>query len=149
MHILMKKLIYLLNNNKYFNLMNYQIEIINKEQIPSNVYFHGKNENYQYINLFKFSNGLKFVIGSQKYSSPVIYIIEAMKFTIDIVLKYSDSPYELQIYYQDYLGMFNSYRDCVKIFDYYNNNEQLIRDVIEYYSEYYYDDNDEEEVYNF
>jgi hypothetical protein len=127
--------------------MNFQIEIINKEQIPSNVYFHGKNENYQYIHLFKFSNGLKFVIGSNKYSSPVTDIIEAMLFTMDIVLKYSDSPYELQIYYQDYLGMFCSYRDCVKIFDYYTNNEQLIRDVIEYYSDYYNDD--EEEVYNF
>jgi hypothetical protein len=51
--------------------MNYQLDIINKEDIPSNVYFHGKNENYQYIHKFKFSNGLTFVIGTESSGTSV------------------------------------------------------------------------------
>ena len=148
----MKKLIYLLINNiKLYYLMDYQLEIIYREQIPSNVYFHGKNENYQYIHQFTFNNGLTFVIGSNKYSSPPKDIIESMEFTMDTVLKYNYSAYELQLYYQDYLGIFYSYKDCTKIFDYYTNNEHLIRQVIEYYNEYNYEDNDieVEEVYDF
>jgi hypothetical protein len=116
--------------------MNYQLDIITKDQIPSNVYFHSNNKNYQYIHQFNFSNGLTFVIGSDKYSSPPTDSIESMKFTIDIVLKYNQSAYELQLYYQDYLGIFYSYKDCTKIYDYYTNNEHLINEVIEYYSDY-------------
>jgi hypothetical protein len=130
--------------------MDYQLDIISHDQIPSNVYFHNKNENYQYIHKYNFSNGLTFIIGSNKYSSPPTYIIEPLQFTIDIVLKYTETAYELQLYYQDYLGIFNSYKDCTKIFDYYTNNEHLIREVIEYYSNYnnydYYDDDDDEGV---
>ena len=126
--------------------MNYELTIISLDQLPPNVYFHNENEHYQYIHQYKFSNGLIFVIGSNKYSSPPKDIIESMEFTMDIVLKYNYSAYELQLYYQDYLGIFYSYRDCTKIFDYYTNNEHLVRQVIEHYSQYNYDDNYDEEV---
>ena len=126
--------------------MNYETEIITREQIPSNVYFHDKNENYKYIHMYKFINGLTFVIGSNNYLVYIGEIITAMNNTIDIVLKHSISAYELQLHYQDYLGVFCSYKDCTKIFDYYNDNEYLIRQIIEYYTEYCYE---VEEVYDF
>jgi hypothetical protein len=126
--------------------MNYETEIITQEQIPSNVYFHDKNENYKYIHMYKFTNGLTFVIGSNNYLVYIGEIVNAMNNTINIVLKHSISAYELQLHYQDYLGVFCSYKDCIKIFDYYNDNEHLIRQIIKYYTEYYYE---VEEVYDF
>lgn len=86
--------------------------------------------------MYNFTNGLKFIIGTNNSDTSIKDVVEAMDFTIDIVLKYSISAYELQLYYQDYLDIFYSYKECTKIFDYYTNNEHLIREVIEYYTEY-------------
>lgn len=116
--------------------MNYTTQLISYYMIPSNVYLHGKNDNYTYIHMYNFTNGLKFIIGTNNSDTSIKDVVEAMDFTIDIVLKYSISAYELQLYYQDYLDIFYSYKECTKIFDYYTNNEHLIREVIEYYTEY-------------
>ena len=120
--------------------MNYKTEIITLEQIPSNVYFHDKNKNYKFIHMYTFTNGLIFVIGSNNYLVYIAEIVKAINFNIDIVLRHSISAYELQLNYQDYHSIFCSYKDCTKIFDYYNDNEHLIREVVEYYTKHYYEE---------
>jgi hypothetical protein len=126
--------------------MNYETEIITREQIPSNVYFHDKNKNYKYIHMYKFTNGLEFVIGSNNYLVYIGEIVNAMNSNINIVLKHSISAYELQLNYQDYHSIYCSYKDCTKIFDYYTDNKHLIREVVEYFTEHY---NEEAENYEY
>ncbi len=122
--------------------MNYELNIITRNMIPNNIYLcdNGKDD-WNKINYFEFENGLKCVIGANRYLSGKD-AIESMKDEMDYILE-NDSPEELQQYFYDNFENFISYSDCVKIFNYYNENEDLIKET--YYT--YFDKEDMEEEY--
>jgi hypothetical protein len=125
--------------------MDYQLDIITINQIPSNVFVcNGSNgKPFNYIHKYTYNNGLIFIIGADELITSLTNIIEKMQFDMD-TMNYAESAYELQLYYQDYLGIYNDYKYFCKMFDYYTANQQLINEVIEYYTE-----DESEEVYDF
>ncbi len=143
---LIKKLkIYYYITINYYN-MDYQLEIININQIPFNVFVcnNSNGKEFKYIHKYTFNNGLNFIIGDYELINSPSTLVEKMQFDMD-TMKYADSAYELQLYYQDYLGIYYDYKHCYKMFDYYTKNQELIQEVIDYY---YEDDNSiDEEVY--
>jgi hypothetical protein len=115
--------------------MNYEINIITRKQVPSDIYLCGENDkqDFRYIHLFEFENGLKYVIGSYNYINTVEEIIENLEFDFRTANEYNNNPDELQEYYKNEFDIYYKYSICNKIWNYYNNNKQLIKEVIEYY----------------
>ncbi len=108
--------------------MNYELNIITRDMIPRNIYLcdNGKDE-WNKINYFDFDNGFKCVIGASRYLSGKD-AIESMKDEMDYVLQ-NESPEELQQYFYDNFENFINYSNCVKIYNYYYENEGLIKEV--------------------
>ncbi len=124
--------------------MDYSIQIIQRDQVPSNIYLCGEEDSdkdFKYIHLFEFNNGFKFVIGSNNRIYSINEIIENIEFDFRITTEYNNSPDELQEYYRDEFDIFYKYKICKKIWNHYNNNKQLIQEIIDYYKEEY-DNND-------
>ncbi len=105
--------------------MNYELNIITRDMIPNNIYLcdNGKDD-WNKINYFEFDNGLKCVIGAGRYLSGKD-AIESIYDEMDYVLE-NNNPEELQKYFYDNFDNFISYSDCVKIYNYYYENEGLI-----------------------
>jgi hypothetical protein len=125
--------------------MNYELNIITRDMIPSNIYLCGKTDedDWTKINYFEFDNGLECVIGANRYLSGKD-AIESIKDELDYVLD-NDNPEELQKYYYKNLENFIPYSDCVKIFNYYFENEPLIKEAYyTYFDKEESDDNDED-----
>ena len=79
--------------------MNYTINIITREQIPSNIYLcDGFKNDWEMIHSFEFENGLQYIIGSNHPISSVELIIEDMSHDLECVLNTNDAS-ELQDYY--------------------------------------------------
>ena len=116
--------------------MDYQIQLITRDQIPSNIYLCGENDepDFRYIHLFEFNNGFKIVYGSYNRIYHVKDIIEDIELEFRITTEYNNSPADLQEYYQDEFDMNYKYKNCEKIWNHYNNNKQLIQDIIDYYN---------------
>lgn len=57
-------------------------------------------------------------------------------------MKIINDPDELQLYYKDEFDILYKYSICQKIWNYYNNNKELIKQVIDYYK---VEDSDDEE----
>jgi hypothetical protein len=108
--------------------------------IPDNIYLCDI-DNWTKINYFEFENGLKCVIGANRYLSGK-NAIESIKDELDYVLE-NNNPEELQQYYYDNFENFISYSDCVKIFNYYYENENLIKEA--YYTYFDKEENDADE----
>ena len=75
----------------------------------------------------------KLVIGSNNKINTIEEIIETLETDYNITTEYNKDPDELQEYYKDEFDIFYKYRTCEKIWNYYNNNKQLIKDIIDYY----------------
>ena len=115
--------------------MDYEISIITRNQIPSEIFLCGEDDkdDFKYIHLFEFNNGFNFVIGSNNRIYDVEEIIETLETDFNVTTEYNKDPDELQEYYKDEFDIFYKYRTCEKIWNYYNNNKQLIKDIIDYY----------------
>lgn len=121
--------------------MEANIIIINRNQIPNNIYLCGGiNDEWYMIHLCDFENGLQCILGAGSYQGAES-IIESTKDEMDYVLENTNNPDELQNYYYENYQDFKLYKDCVKIFDYYTNNQHLIREA---YNTYFEQDNIEE-----
>ncbi len=110
--------------------MDYNINIITRNQIPSNIYLcDGINKDWNMIHSFEFENGLQFIIGSNYPISSAELIIEDISQELECVLNKNDIN-ELQNYYYNTFENFIKYNDCCKIWNYYHNNQHLIREII-------------------
>ena len=78
--------------------MNYEINIITRDMIPSNIYLCNIDE-WTKINHFKFENGLQCIVGANRHLSSKD-AIESIKDELDNVFG-TNSPEELQQYYYD------------------------------------------------
>ena len=132
--------------------MDYQIQLITRSQIPSDIFLCGENDktDFKFIHLFEFSNSFKIVYGSNNKIYSADEIIEDIENDFRITTEYNNSPEELQEYYKDEFDIYYKYSICLKIWNYYNNNKQLIQEVIDYYksdslSEYENDTEEEDE----
>ncbi len=114
--------------------MDYQINLITRSQIPSNMFLCGEDEDeWKFIHKFEFNNGLIYIIGSSYRIYSVDEIIENLEFDFRTANEYNNNAEELQEYYKDEFDMYYKYSICQKIWNYYNNNKQLIQEVIDYY----------------
>ena len=118
--------------------MDYEISIITRNQIPSEIFLYDEydkddKDDFKYIHLFEFNNGINFGIGSNYRIYDVEEIIETLETDYNITTEYNKDPDELQEYYKDEFDIFYKYRTCEKIWNYYYNNKQLIKDIINYY----------------
>jgi hypothetical protein len=122
--------------------MDYELNIISRDQIPSDIYLceRSKEKEWELIHLVEFNNGLKCIQGSN-YPQEAKDIIDSIKNELDYIIDI-DTPEELQEYYHDDFESFYKYKDCVKIWNYYHNNKDLI---IEAYNSYFKEDSDNEE----
>ncbi len=113
--------------------MEYQINIITRSQIPSNIYLCSDNEDinkdWKIIHSFEFKNGLQYIIGSNHPISYPELIMEEMAHNLECCLNTSDAA-ELQTFYYNNFNNFIKYKDCCKIWDYFQNNQHLIIEVI-------------------
>jgi hypothetical protein len=125
--------------------MDYIISIINRNQIPSDMYLCGENDekDFEYIHLFEFTNGLKYVIGSNNRFYTAEEIIGFVEIDFQIANEYNNNPAELQEYYYNEFITFYKYQICEKIWNYYNNNKELIKQMIDYYKD---EEEEEEEI---
>ncbi len=116
--------------------MNYQIKIIDRSQVPSDIYLCGENntKDFRHIHLFEFNNGFKYVIGSYNRINYIEEIIEYIEFDFRVVTEYNNSPDELQQYYKNEFDLFYTYKICEKIWNHYYNNKLLIQEIINYYT---------------
>ncbi len=117
--------------------------IINRDQIPEHIYLcNGGKYEWSIIHLCEFENGLQCVFGANSYQT-INSIIESTKDEMDYILANTNNPKELQNYFYDNFQDFKSYSDCIKIFNYYTNNQHLINQA--FYS-YFDQDNSYAEV---
>ena len=114
--------------------MDYNLNIISRNQIPADLYLceRSKNKEWELIHLFEFDNGLKCILGAN-FTQQVDDIIESIKNEMDYIINI-DTPDELQEYYYNEFESFYKYKDCVKIWNYYHSNQNLIREVINSYN---------------
>jgi hypothetical protein len=114
--------------------MDYDLNIISRNKIPSDIYLceRSKDKEWELIHLFEFDNGLKCILGAN-FTQQVEDIIECIKNEFEYIINI-DSPDELQEYYQNEFESFYKYKDCVKIWNYYHSNQNLIREVINSYN---------------
>ena len=114
--------------------MDYNLNIISRNQIPADLYLceRSKNKEWELIHLFEFENGLKCILGAN-FTQQVDDIIESIKNEMDYIINI-DTPDELQEYYYNEFESFYKYKDCVKIWNYYHSNQNLIREVINSYN---------------
>jgi hypothetical protein len=113
--------------------MDYNINIITRAQIPSNIYLcDGFNKDWDMIHSFEFENGLQFIIGSNNPISSPEFIIEDMNQELECVLN-TENASQLQEFYYSNFDIFINYYDCVKIWNYYNDNKHLITEIINAY----------------
>jgi hypothetical protein len=114
--------------------MDYNLNIISRNQIPPELYLceRSKNKEWELIHLFEFENGLKCILGAN-FTQQVDDIIESIKNEMDYIINI-DTPDELQEYYYNEFESFYKYKDCVKIWNYYHSNQNLIREVINSYN---------------
>ncbi len=114
--------------------MNYNLNIISRDQIPDNMYLceQTNDKEWELIHLFEFDNGLKCILGAN-FPQQVEDIIETLENEIDYIIDI-DNPDELQEYYYNEFESFYKYKDCVKIWNYYHSNQNLIREVINSYN---------------
>ena len=115
--------------------MNYDLNIISRNQVPSNIYLceRSNGKEWELIHLFEFDNGLKCILGAN-FPQQVDDIIECIKNDFEYIIDI-DSPDDLQEYYKDNFDSFYKYKDCVKIWNYYHSNQNLIREVINSYND--------------
>ncbi len=109
--------------------MECDLQVITRDQIPSDIYLSatGDEKDWRFIHLGKFKNGLLCIYGSGYPEHPKT-LIETTKDEMDYVIK-TENPDILQQYYYDNFSDFKSYKDCIKIWDYYHNNKKLIDEV--------------------
>jgi hypothetical protein len=119
--------------------MEYELNIITRDQIPNNIYLcqNTKDKDWYMIHLVEFYNGLKCVQGSY-YPQQAKDIIENIKDEMDYIIN-TNSPDELQEYFYDNFNNFINYKNCVKIWNYYHNNKNLIEEV---YGSYFNEENE-------
>ncbi len=112
-------------------LMEYELNIITRGQIPDDIYLcdNTKDNDWCMIHLVEFNNGLKCVQGSY-YPQQAKSIIQSIKDEMDYIINIS-SPDELQEYFYDNFDNFTNYKNCVKIWNYYHKNKYLIEEVYE------------------
>lgn len=114
--------------------MDYDLNIISRNQIPNNIYLCERSEDKEWdlIHLCEFENGLKCILGAN-FPQQIDDIIESLKNEMEYIINI-DTPDELQEYYKDEFDMFYKYKDCIKIWNYYHNNQHLINQVINSYN---------------
>ena len=115
--------------------MDYEISIITRNQVPSEFFLCGEDdkEDFKYIHLFEFNNGFNYVIGSYNKINTIEEVIEILENDFNITTEYNKDPDELQEYYKNEFDIYCKYRVCEKIWNYYNINKELIKDIIDYY----------------
>jgi hypothetical protein len=114
--------------------MDHTINIITRSQIPNNIYLCTDfNKDWDMIHSFEFQNGLQFIIGSNHSITSAELIIEDMDNELELVLN-NNTPADLQSYYYHNIDTFINYNDCIKIWNYYINNQHLIKEVIDSFS---------------
>jgi hypothetical protein len=111
--------------------MDYKLNIITRSQLPSNIYLCDFNDNadWEMIHSFEFENGLQYIIGSNHPISYADLIIEDINHELECVLN-KKNVVDLQNYYYNTFNNFIKYDDCCKIWNYYQNNKLLIKQVI-------------------
>jgi hypothetical protein len=99
---------------------------------PSN--YNKTKQDWRYIQLFEFDNGLKYYIGC---FTPIQQICEAVKILSGefYIISEFNSPEEYQQYYHNHYEWYISLDDCYKLYDYYNTNREMIVDIINEYKE--------------
>ena len=110
--------------------MNYELDIITREQIPNSIYLcDGINDEWSMIHRFKFDNELEFYIGSNRSIGNVDEAIEMLKNDYDTFIDFN-SPSEIQEYFYNEIDMFVKYENCVKIYNYFHDNKERILEII-------------------
>jgi hypothetical protein len=110
--------------------MEYTVNIITRNEIPNNIYLcEGIDKDWDMIHSFEFKNGLKYIIGSNNSITSAELIIEDISHEFELVLNKND-PADYQSYYYNTFNEFINYKDCCKIWNYYHDNMNLIKELI-------------------
>ena len=105
-------------------------ECITAENIPDDYYVCHPTE-WEYICRYEFENGLVYYYGSNSNDSEQSEdIMKEMIQTEYGFFDEIDTPYDLQEYYYENFGIFTRFSDIEKIWSYYTNNENLIKEII-------------------
>jgi hypothetical protein len=115
--------------------MDYDLNIITRDMIPSDIFLceRSNKKDWEMIHFYEFENGLKYVIGSNFPIRSAEELIENIECDMRIILDCCNNPAELQEYYKDEFDMFYKYKDCEKIWNYYNKNKTLLKELIDSY----------------
>lgn len=107
-----------------------QVKIVSRDEIPKRYYLcKPSTEDWKFINKIKFTNGLKYYIGSNYEIKDLEGIKENLKSDYESYSEYDTAP-ELQKYFYQQFDTFIEYNDCVKIFNYYKINKKKILQII-------------------
>lgn len=112
------------------------MKYISRSEIPKNIFLCENNfeKDWKYIALFTFSNGFKFVIGSNypiENNKDSFY--EILEFNYNYI-KDNNNYKELSYsYYRDFEIEYN-YKICRKIFNYYFKNSEKIKEILDYFN---------------
>lgn len=106
---------------------------IERHQIPNNLYLTKKvdDSEWNHIYLVEFSNGLKYVYGSD-YEETFDDILENLDEIMDHVNN-SNNQHRFKKHYYDMLGSVRSIENCNNIWNYFNANKNLIEQVFDHY----------------
>jgi hypothetical protein len=99
---------------------------------PSN--YNKTKKDWNEIQMFVFENGLEYYVGCNSPIREVYEGVAMLKDDFDMVSQFENAS-DLQQYYHDDMELYKPYKDCEKIWNYYNKNKELILEVIEEYKE--------------
>ena len=104
--------------------------IISRKNIPENIYLcKPANDDWKIIYKFSFDNDLDYYIGSNMPIDDTNVVISLVREDYYLFTNFN-SPVKILRYFHNEFNEFIDYDDCQKIWNYYNNNKQLIEQVI-------------------
>jgi hypothetical protein len=113
---------------------NYTLSIISRDEIPEDIFLceRTKEKEWELIHQYEFSNGFKFIIGSNFPHEDFKDVVETLKFDYEMI-KDLNSASELQQFYYHNFDNFIKYEDCDKIFNYIKKWSSQIEEILKEY----------------
>ncbi len=114
--------------------------LTNRKNIPNDIYVsfpanHNKiKKDWEYIQVFEYSNGLKYYIGNHVPIKDIREAVSILKDEFYIVSQFQ-TPEDYQQYYHYNFEWYIDLNDCHKIWNYYYINKFLIIDILDEYKE--------------
>lgn len=119
-----------------------KLQVVDRTTIPSN-YFLCKpdhKDDWNFIIELQYGYDFKYYYGTNYFNSKSDYTsaIELIKIGYDIICNFNeynsnDPIFNLQQYYEKAFDTKITYDDCKKIYDFYKNNDETIKKLIELY----------------